>query len=342
MTMGDRAIAPRPDVPGLVIRPFDAERDFPAMAEVIVASAAHAGNQWRPTPDQLRHEWLTTAGFVPERDARIAEADGHAVATVAIDWRVRGGDRVTHHIDLWVRPEVRRRGLGGALLTWAEERSRASVADGTGGPPELAHRLDGFGDSAVGGHAELATSRGYAPIRYFFEMHRPLGGPIPDLPLPVGLEIRPALPEHHRAIWAADCEAFLDHWEAAKRTDEDMVGMFEQPDTDPSLWLVAWDGDEVAGSVLNWILSEENAAVGIARGWLVHVSVRRAWRGRGLASSLIAASLRLLTERGMTEAALGVDAENPTGALRLYESLGFTVARTSIMYRKLLDLSGNR
>ena len=36
----------------------------------------------------------------------------------------------------------------------------------------------------------------------------------------------------------------------------------------------------------------------------------------------------------MTEAALGVDAENITGALGVYEALGFRRARTAVSYRK--------
>jgi mycothiol synthase len=72
-------------------------------------------------------------------------------------------------------------------------------------------------------------------------------------------------------------------------------------------------------------------------GWLEHVSVRRAWRGRGVASALIVASLYALRERGMTIASLGVDGENLTGALRLYEQLGFRRHKTWITHRKPLS-----
>ena len=100
------------------------------------------------------------------------------------------------------------------------------------------------------------------------------------------------------------------------------------------MWQVAWDGDEVAGSVQNSIYPEENIQLGLEIGWVDHVSVRRRWRNRGLASALIVRSMVILRDRGMDWAALGVDSENPTGALGLYERFGFRVHQTWVKYRK--------
>ena len=106
----------------------------------------------------------------------------------------------------------------------------------------------------------------------------------------------------------------------------------------PGAWLDRpWEGDEVVGSVMNAIFAEENARIGLRVGWLEHVSVRAPWRGRGVAKALIAASMRALRERGMDFAALGVDAQNPTGALALYEGLGFRPHQKWISHRKPLD-----
>jgi GNAT superfamily N-acetyltransferase len=165
-------------------------------------------------------------------------------------------------------------------------------------------------------------------------MRRPLDLPIPQVAMPDGLEVRPVAPEHHRAIWNADCEAFIDHWEARVRTEHDFVRTFTDPNTDTTMWQVAWAGDEVAGSIMNTIYPEQNEANGIAMGWLDHVSVRRPWRGLGLASALVARSLQVHRDRGMTVAALGVDAENPNGAVRLYEKFGFTPHVTWALVRK--------
>jgi GNAT superfamily N-acetyltransferase len=100
------------------------------------------------------------------------------------------------------------------------------------------------------------------------------------------------------------------------------------------MWQVAWDGDEVAGLVINSIIPVENEETGELVGWLDSVATRRPWRGRGVASALIARSLAVLRERGMEIASLGGDVENPTGALGLYESFGFRPTRRWAFYRK--------
>jgi ribosomal protein S18 acetylase RimI-like enzyme len=80
-----------------------------------------------------------------------------------------------------------------------------------------------------------------------------------------------------------------------------------------------------------------NEETGQRRGELAGVSVRRRWRGRGLARALVADSLRALRDAGMTRATLGVDAENPTGALGVYEANGFVVPRRGLNLRRPLD-----
>ena len=118
-----------------------------------------------------------------------------------------------------------------------------------------------------------------------------------------------------RQIWRADVEAFKDHWGGFDDSDEHLKSWIESPSFDPTMWVIAWDGDEVAGGVVNGIHPEENAALGVQRGWLHSVFTRRPWRKRGLANALIARSLVLIKERGMDFGVLGVDADNPTGAL---------------------------
>ena len=98
--------------------------------------------------------------------------------------------------------------------------------------------------------------------------------------------------------------------------------------------MIAFDGDEVAGGILNAIDAAENEALGLRRGWLASVFTRRAWRRRGLATALIARSLIVLREHGMTSAALGVDADNENGALGMYERMGFEVRERSTAWRR--------
>lgn len=317
----------------LVERAFEPAADLPAVVELIAAVNRLDDIPYFPTVADLEADWAPAPTFDPLRDMRVIAEGERIVAAAGVDWRERAG-KVIHTIEIWVHPDRRRERLGTRLLTWSEDRARESVAAGEGGPVALPHVL-GMG---TGVHVQPATAfaeaAGYVPVRYNFGMRRDLGAPIPDVEMPAGLEIRTVTPEQHRKIWDADIEAFRDHWEAAVRNETDFVQHFSHPSVDTSMWLVAWDGDEVAGSVQNGIYPEENVQLGLEIGWLDHVSVRRQWRNRGLASALIVRSMAILRDRGMDWAALGVDSENPTGALGLYERFGFRVHQTWVKYRK--------
>jgi mycothiol synthase len=320
----------------VALRLFDPAVDFPAAAELISAAHAHDDVDWLPTPELLAHDWGRTPGFDPAADVLVAESAGRAVGLVAVDWRSRH-IKIVHEVAIWVRPSSRRNGIGDTLLTWAEDHARETVAAGIGGPTDLPHEIGGWADADVPGHAQLAASRSYRVARYGFEMRRRVDDPIAKVTLPEGLEVRPVQPDEHRTIWDADTEAFRDHFEASVRTDADYEQWITSPTLDTSLWQVAWDGGEVAGSVITSINAEENEKLGLKIAWLDHISVRRPWRKRGVASALIASTLHILRERGMEIAALGVDAENPTGALQVYEAMGFARHKTGISYRKALD-----
>ena len=248
--------------------------------------------------------------------------------------RARGPEKVVHRLDLWTSPELRRQGIGSALLAWAEDRAAEIRAAGEVGSSDAVHQMSAATDENNTASSAFAEASGYRVIRYSFEMRRELDAPISDAPLPDGLEMRPVAEADLRRIFDANAEAFQDHWEAAVRTDDDFRDWLEDPDLDTSLWQVAWEGDEVAGVSVNSIYTEENERLGIRVGWLDQVSVRRPWRRKGVGAAVIAGSLRVFRDRGMAEASLGVDAENPTGALELYERLGFTRHRSFRVYRK--------
>jgi mycothiol synthase len=324
-----------PRIEGLVVRHIDLERDVAPLAELLAALNQHDGVEWVPTPESLAHDLAHTSGQDVAEDVLVAEAGGELVGTVQTNWRIRA-ERVFHHLGPAVRPDLRHRGLGRALLAWTEAHVAAGLAAGTMGPRNLPHILAGWADLEIEEVAPFAAAAGYTVTGYGVLMTRPLDQPLPDVPLPDNLEVRPVRPEDHRRIWDADVEAFQDHRDPGLRTEEDFVHRYTQPDIDTSLWEVAWDGDEVAGSVTNFIFPEENARLGLSRGWLEHVSVRRPWRKRGLASALMVRSMRRFRDLGLTEAALGADAENLSGAVRLYEALGFRRVRTAANYRKPL------
>ena len=311
-----------PAIPGLTFRQAG-PGDWAVIAEI--TNRAHRGDAIDEviSAQSFEGEYGPLDHFDLARDVRIAEIDGAPVA-YHVGYRVIRDDCLA--LETWaaVVPERRGLGIGTAMLHATQARLLAEAAlDPRPGP----RQLRSFALEAERADVALLEAEGYVPIRYGFEMRRFITGPLPEHPLPVGLDLRPVTPDQHRAIFDADEEAFRDHWGHRPASEGDFVSRFESPDVDTALWCVAWDGSQVAGVVMNAIYPEENAALGVRRGWLEHVSVRRPWRGRGLAKAMCAASFGVLRERGMEEAWLGVDASNPTGALQLYEGLDFHVAR---------------
>ena len=170
-----------------------------------------------------------------------------------------------------------------------------------------------------------------------YEMFRPTLADIPDVPLPDGLVVRDVGSEDRRRVWDASIEAFRDHRLEPEMTDLDWQRFLNDERQDPALWLIGFDGHEVAGGALGMIDHEENRQQGRLFGVVDEVFTRRPWRRRGLARALVARCLIRLRDRGMTSASLSVDGLNPHQALTLYESLGFEIASTEIHWTRPLQ-----
>ncbi|MEX2548330.1 MAG: GNAT family N-acetyltransferase [Chloroflexota bacterium] len=322
---------------GFRLRPYAGESDIPAIVNIVNRALEHDGVPFRTSvPDLTARHRHPSEMFDAARDVTIAEVDGEPVAYSDRSWVDTTLESFREYrVDGAVLPEWLRRGIGTALLAENERLSRELATTHSTDRPRI------FGswtsDRQEGAHALLRRA-GFQQVRWFFEMTRPLNEPIPDIPLPDGIEVRPVTPEMVRQIWHADVEAFQDHWGGFDSSDQSFKRWLEEPSFDPSLWVIAYDGDEVAGGVVNGIDAEENAALGVKRAWLQSVFTRRQWRRRGLAKALIARSLVAIRERGLDTGILGVDADNPSGALGLYEGIGFGVAERSTAWRKPFEL----
>jgi ribosomal protein S18 acetylase RimI-like enzyme len=135
-------------------------------------------------------------------------------------------------------------------------------------------------------------------------------------------------------IFDAHWEAFRGSWDFREATANDFQQFLDDPLRDVSLWKVAWSGDTVVGQVKSFINAAENAEMGYLRGYTENISTHADWRNRGIAAALLAGSLHELKDRGMTEAALGADTENPGGAFQLYTGLGFQLRSYEAAYAK--------
>ena len=328
------AIEGAPPIPGLSFRGYGGRADHRGMLRVWNAAHEGDGTDEVNTLEQFDLQYETLVNCDPTRDLVIAEVDGQIVAYARVFWNdlVEGGR--AYECFGFVDPAWRRRGIGSAMLRHNETRLREIAADHSGVQPKW---LASQSVETDAGNQALLLGAGYEVVRYFYEMVAPSLADVPLVPMPAGLEVRPVTRDQYRLIWDASVEAFRDHWGQEEATDADWRRFEADPENaDPSLWRIGWDGDEVVGLVITTVQAEENERYGRARVYVASVAVRRPWRRRGLARALLAGSMRAAADAGFTSAALGVDTANPTGALGLYESLGFTPAQSSAAYRKPL------
>jgi ribosomal protein S18 acetylase RimI-like enzyme len=323
-----------PDAPalsGLGFRRFRGESDYPKMVAVVGGSKDADQIERVDSVEQVAQLYAHLTNCDPYQDMIFVEIDGEVVGYSRVTWwqEEATGDRIYFSFG-FLLPEWRRQGIGRAVLRHNQRRLREIAATH---PDDGARYFQSESGDTEHATTALLLSDGYQPVTYGAIMVRPDLENIPEAPMPEGLEVRPVQEEHLRTIWAAEQEAFRDHW--GYTPDEVTYEAFlAEPHVDHSLWRVAWDGDQVAGMVRSFIDPEENTEYNRLRGWTENISVRRPWRRRGLARSLLVQSLHAIKERGMTEAALGVHTENPNGAFQLYESVGFRVVKIYTVYRK--------
>lgn len=175
----------------------------------------------------------------------------------------------------------------------------------------------------------LLEARGYAPVRGVYQMSIGLGQAPPAPEWPQGIEVATFAPgrDERRAYEAVE-DAFRDVWGRPRNTFERFLGFTRQEGFDPTLWFLAEDGGEIAGSCLCKTVA--------GRGEVDVLGVRRPWRGRGLGLALLRHAFGEFYDRGVREVGLSVDAESPTGAPRLYVRAGMRVAEAYAVYQKEL------
>jgi mycothiol synthase len=332
-------------IPGLTFRKFRGESDYPHMVAVISGSKDADQIERVDSVEDVARVYASLTNCDPYQDMIFAEVDGEVVGYARCTWwNEQAGTWVYSHFG-FLLPEWRGKSIGRAMLRYLQHRLRQIARDHLEsgkrpGDAPLVYRS--FASDTESGTIALLESEGFRPIRYFYSMVRPDLEGIPSLPLPHGVEVRPVDWEaQKRLIFDAEQEAFRDHW-GYSEPDEDgyraWVNELEtDPDIDPALWRVAWSGDQIVGMVRSFILPDENAFYQRQRGYTEHISVRKPWRKQSVARALIALSLQALKDRGMQEAALGVDSENTSGALRLYEGMGFRQVKKHINYEKPMD-----
>jgi ribosomal protein S18 acetylase RimI-like enzyme len=321
-----------PSIPGLRFRTYADDVDIAALLELFRAVNAANGDTEEWTADELRLRLVHPTHVDPRVDDILAFVGADLIAASSIEWLDSGEGRL-YQSSGRVHPDWRRRGIGGALMTRNELRLVHLAASHA--PDRAAFLTTWFRDGDVGA-ASLARERGYRRVRVYHHMTRPDLAGIETPTLPEGLEVRDVDQAGWPRLWEAMMDAFRDHFGGEDDSPAAYQRWSNDENVDPSLWVVAFDADEIAGAVLGYIIPEENEAQGYRRGWVDPVFVRRPWRRRGLAGALLGEALVRLRERGMTSAQLEVDSENANQALGLYERHGFAVDRSSSEWHKPL------
>lgn len=187
----------------------------------------------------------------------------------------------------------------------------------------------------------LWESIGLKEVRWFWVMARNLHDPI-DEPKPIeGVNVRIyARPEDNRRALEAFDNSFSDHWDHHPPTEEDWEYWAGQPTMRPDLsWLAEVESEPgtFGGFCICAIFEEDNRRKGVHEGWIELLGTTRPWRRVGLGRSLLLHGLHSLRQAEMDTALLGVDSESPTGANRLYESVGFRIRSREIAFKCPLE-----
>ena len=321
-------------------RAFAGEEDLAGAAELI--NTCNTVDQLKDEPyasaTSMRQWWLEDPTLKPERDIRFwYDESGRTVALGVAFVAPPDEDQtvVDGHLFFRVHPEARNQGLEEALVDWAAARVRAVAAERSR-PAHLRAGMHMTTPEYIAYRRTALEALGFSPVRYGYKMARPLDQPLPDPQFPPGYTLRTLAGEAEHEQWVDMFNwSFIDHWNHHPLTPEQHQHWIGSPSyrRDGDLIGLAPDG-AFAAFCRCQIDNEDNQHNSRNEGWIDALGTRRGHRKRGLGRAMLPAGMHWLKGQGITTAVLGVDAENPSGALRLYESVGFVVTDTTATYHK--------
>jgi len=309
--------------PGLMLRrPTDADAE--AVAEIMCAVDVAEIGVAETDPNDVRDDW-SMPRFDLARDAWLVVGETGALHGYGWVWdKVPDQEMIG---DIYVPPAPEQAAIWSVLCARIEERAAEHLSAARPGDEVT---LGFFGPVGSTWTAFL-DERGYPVARTYFRMEIEFGDEPPPAPPSIpGIDVRTFRPDaDEAALHLAIQDSFAEHYLYSPEPLEEWVQRRRAHAlTDPSLWWVAWDGVEPAGGILAYPFE------GMA--WIREVGVRRAWRSRGLGRALLLHAFAALHGRGHRKIGLGVDAQNATGATRLYESAGMKVTLRHEFHRRVL------
>ena len=310
--------------------------DSVAMNTLLLAVEAHDQRGWVDTLED-RERNIDDPESNPATDSLAAFLpDGQLIAYGWVFTPPASETQCISFLDGVVHPDYRGRGLGTYILEWTEHRGR-QIQNGIPGAQTRFLRLNT--NQHLPDSQKLFEQQGFQPVRYYYRMRRDLSQPIPEVQLPGHLQLQTWNSDFNSAALQVVNETFEDHWGNIPLNEEHFQTWIIQHEYfRPQLSFMVMDGHEIAGLTINKIKVAENEANGAQEGWIGTLGVRRAWRRQGVASAILCASMRAFKAAGMETVGLTVDSDNLTGALRIYERLGFFVVRQINQYSKTINM----
>jgi len=304
------------------------EDDIPALAILDAAHTRDAVGQVLRTENEIRIEWKSPT-FDPSTDSQLViNASGKIagwceVYAFAPFVRMQSRLRIDPKVEVSATAEV--------LIDWAKERAREAMQSAPDGVRVI---LTQAAYATHPQYAELLQAADFTYTRSFLRMRIEMESLPEDPHWPQGITVRPMVAgADDRAAVHALRDAFQDHWGYVETPFEEDLEEWQQwihedEDFDTDLWLLAMDGDEIAGFCQCYPIVGDDPRIGLVD----ELGVRRPWRGQGLATALLKHAFRTFYQRGKPVVELGVDAKSPTGATRLYEKAGMSVSWTNNIY----------
>jgi mycothiol synthase len=329
------SIPAAPNIEGLIFRYFADPSDYGGMAAVRAGSSQHDGidpNSAResvPSETDMRN-MFGEEGLVGNPDLLLVAMNDQVIGYNHVFWRWTEvtGARVYLHLG-YLLPQWRGKGIGTAMLAWAQQRIRAIAAE------DQADTQATFATNVSSTEHEadaLIRNAEYRDVRRMTDMLVTLEPPIVVQSLPTGVEKRAVRPEHYRAIYHVMKGAVAVIWTSTPESDADYQEFLDEhvnhSSFDPTLWQIAWSGEQVVGIVL--------CRISNGVGHIAEVEIHPDWQRQGIGRSLLQSAFATFAERGIAEVRLFTDAADGLGARRLYESLGFREVKQHIFYRKPL------
>jgi mycothiol synthase len=297
---------PVPAVPApLRVRP-PRQDDLDALTELYIrANVADIGEADTDT-DDVESIWRWP-GFDLAHDAVLIVDEQDRPAAYA--WVHK-----TSAADLTVDPGWRAKGVGGALLAWLVARATEQAEQAGRRAPVQLEALTG--DKAA---TRLLEAAGFHPTRATLLMGIDLTDGLDGPVWPPGAQPRPFdTARDARAAHALVTEAFRDVAGTTSRSFEQWATFtIQRRGFDPGLCLRAVAAERLVGVAVNHRFEGD--------GFVQYLAVARDWRRQGLGEALLRASFQHMASLGMPRATLYVDADNTTGAGRLYERAGMRV-----------------